>query len=241
MSAAHDSVTASAEGPSPSYTDATLRMLSERNLIASVSSSHISAHLSSQPRTIYLGVDPTAPSLHLGNLVPIIALVWLVRAGHRGILLIGGATGSIGDPSGKSTERPDMDRGELGRNVQALKTQLESLLRRLDAHFGEKTSSRSVNDDVQRTPLEEAAAAGTGAAAERAADEVIGGTSDQASPTAPVAGSQALDEGVEVSRVDGLDVRILNNQDFYEGVGILDFLRDVGRHVRIGEVLARDR
>ncbi|PWN21515.1 hypothetical protein BCV69DRAFT_298525 [Microstroma glucosiphilum] len=240
MPTAHGNTTSSVDGQGSVYTNATLQMLSGRDLIASVSSSHISAHLSSQPRTIYLGVDPTAPSLHLGNLVPIIALIWLVKAGHRGILLIGGATGSIGDPSGKSTERPDMDRGELHKNVQALKSQLDSLIRNLNAHFGGAASASSDNGGVQRTPLEEAAAAGTGAAAERAADEVIGGPSAQGNSTAPVAGSQALEEGAERSATGALDIQILNNQDFYEGIGILDFLRDIGRYVRIGEVLARD-
>src|SRR5512133_2040794 len=55
--------------------------------------------------TAYVGFDPTAPSLHIGSLVPVMGLVHLQRAGHRPIALVGGGTGMIGDPSGKSSER----------------------------------------------------------------------------------------------------------------------------------------
>src|SRR5215212_8707915 len=64
------------------------------------------AALASGPVAGYAGFDPTAPSLHVGSLVPIMGLVHLQRAGHRPIALAGGGTGLIGDPSGKGTERP---------------------------------------------------------------------------------------------------------------------------------------
>ena len=67
--------------------------------------SELAQHLSSGSRTVYCGFDPTADSLHVGNLVPLLALRRFQLAGHRPILLIGGATGLIGDPSGRSAER----------------------------------------------------------------------------------------------------------------------------------------
>jgi tyrosyl-tRNA synthetase len=62
-------------------------------------------HLSEEMRMAYVGFDPTADSLHIGNLVPIMLLAHYQRAGHKPFALVGGATGMIGDPSGKSSER----------------------------------------------------------------------------------------------------------------------------------------
>lgn len=76
----------------------------------------------------YVGFDPTAESLHIGNLVPIMLLVHLQRAGHKPIALIGGATGMVGDPSGKSEERNLLDVETLQRNVEGVKKQLEKFL-----------------------------------------------------------------------------------------------------------------
>lgn len=76
----------------------------------------------------YCGFDPTAPSLHLGNLVPIIALTHLQRAGHRPIALVGGGTGMIGDPSGRSSERNLLDRDTIAANSAAIRTQLARFL-----------------------------------------------------------------------------------------------------------------
>ena len=66
-------------------------------------------HLTSGTRTFYVGFDPTAPSLHVGNLAGLMAMAWLQRAGHRPIALAGGATGRIGDPSFRDEERQLMD------------------------------------------------------------------------------------------------------------------------------------
>lgn len=80
--------------------------LSDRGLL--VQRSHeqdFDAHLVSKSRTVYCGFDPTAPSLHVGNLVPLLALSRFQRAGHQPIILVGGATGLIGDPSGRDEER----------------------------------------------------------------------------------------------------------------------------------------
>ena len=76
----------------------------------------------------YIGFDPTADSLHIGNLLPITLLMRLQRAGHKPYALLGGATGMIGDPSGKSAERNLLDMETIENNVQAQKRQLEKFL-----------------------------------------------------------------------------------------------------------------
>lgn len=78
--------------------------------------------------TGYVGFDPTAPSLHIGSLVPVMGLVHLQRAGHRPIALVGGGTGLIGDPGGKSMERPLSDHAIVAGNATALQRQLERFL-----------------------------------------------------------------------------------------------------------------
>lgn len=84
--------------------------------------------LSAQPTTLYCGFDPTADSLHVGNLVPLLALRRFQLAGHHPIALAGGATGLIGDPSGKSAERQLLTRELLSHNVSRVKEQLARLL-----------------------------------------------------------------------------------------------------------------
>ena len=76
----------------------------------------------------YVGFDPTADSLHIGNLVPIMLLVHLQRAGHRPLALVGGATGMIGDPSGKNSERNLLDLDVMNHNLNCQKTQLQKFL-----------------------------------------------------------------------------------------------------------------
>ncbi|HNQ28341.1 MAG TPA: tyrosine--tRNA ligase [Aquaticitalea sp.] len=84
--------------------------------------------LNKEKTTAYIGFDPTSDSLHIGSLVPIILLVRLYRAGHRPIALVGGATGMIGDPSGKSNERNLLDEATLNHNVEGIKTLLSRFL-----------------------------------------------------------------------------------------------------------------
>ena len=81
-------------------------------------------------RTIsaYIGFDPTAASLHVGHLVPIFGLIRLQRAGGRPVALVGGGTGMIGDPSGRSSERNLLDAATLEHNVAAIRVQLERFL-----------------------------------------------------------------------------------------------------------------
>ncbi len=84
--------------------------------------------LNKEMTTAYIGFDPTSDSLHIGSLVPIIILVHLQKSGHRPIALVGGATGMIGDPSGKSDERNLLDEAALEKNVAGLKRVLSRCL-----------------------------------------------------------------------------------------------------------------
>ncbi|MDX2431010.1 MAG: tyrosine--tRNA ligase, partial [Bacteroides sp.] len=89
--------------------------------------------------TAYVGIDPTADSLHIGHLVGVMMLKRLQHAGHRPIALLGGATGMIGDPSGKSQERNLLDEPTLRANQEALKKQIARFL-----DFDTSASNRAV-------------------------------------------------------------------------------------------------
>jgi tyrosyl-tRNA synthetase len=80
------------------------------------------------PITAYVGFDPTADSLHVGNLVPVMGMAWLQRLGHTPIALVGGGTAMVGDPSGKRTERPVLTLEQIDRNAQSLARQLRRFL-----------------------------------------------------------------------------------------------------------------
>lgn len=123
------------------------------------------------PITGYIGFDPTAPSLHIGNLATIMLLVHLQRAGHRPLALVGGATGMIGDPSGKSAERNLLDEEALRRNQAGIQAQLEKFL------------------DFSEGP--------TGA-------------------------------------------KVVNNYDWFKEFGFLQFLREVGKHLTVNYMMAKD-
>jgi tyrosyl-tRNA synthetase len=84
--------------------------------------------LAAGPLTAYIGFDPTGPSLHVGHLLPVLALARMQRAGHRPIALVGGGTGMIGDPSGKTAERQLLTRKDVQRNVDSIRGQLGRFL-----------------------------------------------------------------------------------------------------------------
>jgi tyrosyl-tRNA synthetase len=130
------------------------------------------AHLLEQMRSAYVGFDPTADSLHIGNLVPIMLLAHFQRCGHKPVVLVGGATGMIGDPSGKSNERNLLDETTLRHNQEAIKSQL--------AHFLDFESD-----------------------ANNAAE-------------------------------------LVNNYDWMKDFSFLDFIRDVGKHITVNYMMAKD-
>ncbi len=122
--------------------------------------------------TVYIGFDPTADSLHIGSLVPILLLVHLQKAGHKPIALVGGATGMVGDPSGKSEERNLLSEDVLAKNVAGVKAQLEKFL--------------------------------------------------DFDPSKPNAAEMA------------------NNYDWFRDISFLDFIRDIGKHITVNYMMAKD-
>ena len=100
-------------------------------------------HLLEQMRVAYVGIDPTADSLHIGHLVGVMLLKHFQMAGHKPIALIGGATGMVGDPSGKSNERNLLSEEALRHNQQAIQSQLE---RFLDFNSGAANAAELVNN-----------------------------------------------------------------------------------------------
>ena len=129
-------------------------------------------HLMETMRSAYVGFDPTADSLHIGNLVPIMLLAHFQRCGHKPVALVGGATGMIGDPSGKSAERNLLDESTLLHNQSAIQKQL--------AHFLD------------------------------------------------------FNEGSENSAV------MVNNYDWMKEFSFLEFIRDVGKHITVNYMMAKD-
>jgi len=129
-------------------------------------------HLKEAMRSAYVGFDPTADSLHIGNLVPIMLLAHYQRCGHKPVALVGGATGMIGDPSGKSNERNLLDEATLRHNQKAIKKQL--------SHFLDFES------DVPNSAV------------------------------------------------------LVNNYDWMKSFSFLDFIRDVGKHITVNYMMAKD-
>ena len=104
-------------------------VLEERGFIdAKTHDQELRDHVDSGPVTCYIGFDPTASSLHIGSLVPIMALAHMQRNGHRPIALVGGGTGLVGDPSGKTEMRQILTIDDVNRNAEALKEQLSRFI-----------------------------------------------------------------------------------------------------------------
>jgi tyrosyl-tRNA synthetase len=106
------------------------------------------AALAKGPVSAYCGFDPTAPSLHVGSLVPVMGLVHLQRAGHRPFAVVGGGTGLIGDPSGKTAERQLLDLDTIATNARGLRMQLEHFL-----DFSGPTAAQMRNNADWLVPL----------------------------------------------------------------------------------------
>ena len=104
--------------------------LEERGLLDAVSSNDLKKQLSEGKKIrVYCGFDPTADSLHVGNLVALQGLKWFQKFGHIPYAIIGGATGLIGDPSGRSIERPDLSEAEIEINLAGIRKNVEKVLR----------------------------------------------------------------------------------------------------------------
>lgn len=101
--------------------------LEERGLIEAKTSEDLKA-ITQKPIKLYIGFDPTADSLHLGSLVGIVILRWFQKFGHTPVVILGGATGRIGDPSGKSTERPLLDSPTIEANIRRIRMHFEQVL-----------------------------------------------------------------------------------------------------------------
>jgi tyrosyl-tRNA synthetase len=104
-----------------------LEELTPRGLVHDVTPA-LPDRLAQGPVTGYVGFDPTADSLHVGHLLPVMGLAWLQRSGGTPIILVGGGTGMVGDPSGKRSERPVLPLEEIDRNVAGIRAQLERFL-----------------------------------------------------------------------------------------------------------------
>lgn len=104
-----------------------VRNLLDRGFIDAMTSEELEK-MAEKPLKVYCGFDPTADSLHLGNLVAIMGLAWFQRAGHTPVAIVGGATGMIGDPSGRSSERQLLSEDSIQENLKGIRKNLEQVL-----------------------------------------------------------------------------------------------------------------
>lgn len=124
-----------------------LSVLTARGLVHEATPG-LAERLRQGPITGYVGFDPTADSLHVGNLVPVMTLAWLQRLGGRPIAVVGGGTGLVGDPSGKRNERPMLPVEQIDANAAAIRTQLAQFMR-----FEGAGAARLVNNADWLRPL----------------------------------------------------------------------------------------
>lgn len=104
-----------------------IEVLKERGFIDAMTSEELTI-MAQKPFKVYCGFDPTGDSLHIGHMVALMGLAWFQRFGHTPFALVGGATGMIGDPSGKSAERQLLDEETIGKNIVGIRQNLEALL-----------------------------------------------------------------------------------------------------------------
>jgi len=128
-----------------------LETLAARGLLQDATAD-LAQRLQKGPLTAYVGFDPTSDSLHVGNLVPVIGTAWLQRFGHTPIVLIGGGTGMVGDPSGKRSERPILPLDQIDRNAQAIRDQLARFLS-FDGSGSNSARLRNNADWLRQLPL----------------------------------------------------------------------------------------
>ena len=176
----------------PELDQALERSLPQTSVSSRLSSAQ-SPHSSSKPYlTFYCGFDPTARSLHIGNLMALVVMAHLRAAGHAAIAVVGGATGRVGDPSGRLRERDALGSGVIEGNMQGIAENIARVL-------------RNAENMLMHIPT-----------AEKGVDK--GSIPDGAPPP----------------------LVVLNNMDWFENMGLLTFLREVGRHSRLGVMLKRD-
>lgn len=125
-----------------SITENVYDVLKQRGFVAQATDEEELRAYLSKPASCYIGFDPTADSLHIGSMVPIMALAHMQRAGHRPLVLVGGGTGMVGDPSGKTEMRQILSVEQIQANVDALKQQLSHFL-----DFGENKAVMLNNAD----------------------------------------------------------------------------------------------
>lgn len=123
-----------------------IEILEQRGLVESITSPNLRTSCSSQTLKVYCGFDPTAESLHLGNLLGLIVLSWFRRCGHKAVALIGGATARIGDPSGKSLERPVLTLETLEKNTIGITNTITTILNRNTPDVGDDDSFVVLNN-----------------------------------------------------------------------------------------------
>mmetsp|Transcript_9285 Transcript_9285/g.16391 ORF Transcript_9285/g.16391 Transcript_9285/m.16391 type:complete len:518 (+) Transcript_9285:3-1556(+) len=142
-------VLASAQG-NPSKLPDVVSILRDRSLLQEVTSEDLKTVGCDQALAVYCGFDPTADSLHLGNLLGIMVLSWFQRCGHQPVALLGGATGRVGDPSGRSSERPILSEEEIEGNITAIGQQLSSILSR-----NSSAGASSSENDSRSFPMQD--------------------------------------------------------------------------------------
>ncbi|KAI8820587.1 putative tyrosine-tRNA ligase [Fimicolochytrium jonesii] len=122
--------------------------LKGRGLLNAVSNPTLSSYLKQTRATVYTGFDPTATSLHVGNLLMIVALLHFQAQGHQPIALIGGATGCIGDPSGKSVERNALDAKTLNANIKGIDAQLRAVFKNAHRYMTKRRANTVPESDI---------------------------------------------------------------------------------------------